>query len=154
MSESKLVTILIVGALIIIGVAILFKPDRVASPALDVDIDMTNQEHSEDLEIETLTEGQGEEVKSGDTVSVHYKGTLDDGTVFDSSYDRGVPAEFAIGVGQVIQGWDQGIPGMKVGERRKLVIPSELGYGETGTPGGPIPPNARLTFEVELIEIK
>lgn len=105
------------------------------------------------LIIEDIATGSGREVKLGDTVVMHYTGTLMDGTKFDSSVDRNEPFETQIGVGQVIEGWDQGIPGMKTGGKRKLTIPSSLGYGSRGA-GGVIPPNAGLIFEVELIEIK
>jgi len=101
---------------------------------------------------EDLTVGTGAEAKSGDTVSVHYVGTLLDGTKFDSSRDRGEPFEFTLGAGQVIKGWDQGVAGMKVGGKRKLTIPPELGYGDRDL--GKIPPNSTLVFEVELLEIK
>lgn len=104
------------------------------------------------LKIEDLKVGTGEEVKSGDTVSMHYLGTLENGEKFDSSYDRGQPFQTKIGVGQVIQGWDKGVPGMKVGGKRKLTIPGPLAYGSQGIPGT-IPPNATLIFEVELVEI-
>ncbi|MDO8452517.1 MAG: FKBP-type peptidyl-prolyl cis-trans isomerase [bacterium] len=104
------------------------------------------------LKIEDTKIGTGEAVKSGDTISIHYKGTLEDGTKFDSSYDRGQPFQTQIGVGRVIQGWDKGVPGMKVGGKRKLIIPPALGYGAAGAPGA-IPPNATLLFDVELIEI-
>lgn len=107
----------------------------------------------QELQIEILKQGTGEEAKSGDNITVHYTGTLEDGTKFDSSLERGKPFVFTLGIGQVIKGWDMGVLGMKVGEKRKLVIPPELGYGETGTPGGPIPPNATLIFEVELLSI-
>jgi len=107
----------------------------------------------EKLKIEDITIGTGSEVKTGDTVVMHYSGTLEDGTKFDSSYDRGEPFETQIGVGQVIKGWDEGVPGMKVGGKRKLTIPSELAYGERGA-GNVIPPFATLIFEVELLQIK
>ena len=97
--------------------------------------------------------GDGESPEVGDKVVVHYTGKLKDGTKFDSSLDRGKPFEFSIGVGQVIKGWDEGVMSMRVGGKRQLVIPSNLGYGERGA-GKVIPPNATLIFDVELIEIK
>jgi FKBP-type peptidyl-prolyl cis-trans isomerase len=102
------------------------------------------------LQIEDIEVGKGEEVKNGDTVKVQYTGTLSDGTKFDSSYDRDKPFEFTVGEGNVKKGWDQGILGMKVGGKRNLVIPPDLGYGEEGS--GPIPPNSTLIFEIELLE--
>ena len=105
------------------------------------------------LKIEDLKIGQGKEVKSGDVITVHYLGKLANGQKFDSSYDRNQPFETQIGVGQVIQGWDEGLLGMKVGGKRKLTIPPELGYGEQGA-GTAIPSNSTLIFEIELISIK
>lgn len=106
-----------------------------------------------ELKIEELTPGTGAAVERGDTVSVHYRGTLTNGTVFDSSYERGEPIEFPVGVGMVIQGWDRGLIGMKEGGRYRLSIPSELGYGAHGA-GSDIPPNADLVFEVEIVAVK
>jgi len=107
-----------------------------------------------DLVIEDLRPGTGAEAKAGHAVSVHYTGTLTDGKKFDSSRDRGKPFEFKLGAGQVIQGWDQGVAGMKIGGLRKLTIPPHLGYGERGAGGGSIPPNATLVFEVELLGLR
>ncbi|MBC8135268.1 MAG: FKBP-type peptidyl-prolyl cis-trans isomerase [Fibrella sp.] len=106
------------------------------------------------LQYDDMTVGKGKTAVAGKTVAVHYTGTLKDGTKFDSSRDRGQPFEFPLGGGQVIKGWDEGVAGMKVGGRRKLIIPANLGYGADGTPGGPIPPNAVLTFDVELMDVK
>ena len=103
------------------------------------------------LQYQVLTEGKGPKPTAQDMVKVHYKGELLDGTQFDSSHERGEPAVFALQ--QVAPGWAEGVQLMPVGSKYKLWIPSELGYGETGTPGGPIPPNATLVFEVELLEI-
>jgi FKBP-type peptidyl-prolyl cis-trans isomerase len=104
------------------------------------------------LEYVEITEGTGAGPKTGDTVSVHYTGWLKSGKKFDSSVDRGEPFEFPIGKGRVIKGWDEGVGTMKVGGKRKLIIPAHLGYGERGA-GGVIPPGATLVFEVELLGV-
>ena len=103
------------------------------------------------LSITDLVVGNGPEAVKGEVVSVNYRGTLANGKEFDSSYGRG-PFSFPLGAGRVIQGWDEGVAGMKVGGKRKLVIPPDLAYGERGA-GGVIPPNATLTFEVELLKV-
>ena len=104
------------------------------------------------LQIQNLKVGTGPEAKTGYAVAVNYLGTLENGTKFDSSYDRGEPFQFNLGAGKVIKGWDIGVAGMKVGGKRKLIIPPDLAYGEKGI--GPIPPNATLVFEVELLAVQ
>ncbi|MDX1812718.1 MAG: FKBP-type peptidyl-prolyl cis-trans isomerase [Gammaproteobacteria bacterium] len=105
-----------------------------------------------ELQIEDLVEGDGAVAEAGQQVTVHYTGWLTDGTKFDSSVDRNSPFTFSLGKGMVIRGWDEGVAGMKIGGKRKLTIPPEMGYGERGA-GGVIPPNATLVFEVELLEL-
>ena len=105
------------------------------------------------LKITELSVGDGAEAAAGQTVVVHYRGTLENGKQFDASYDRVTPFSFPLGAGRVIKGWDEGVVGMKVGGKRKLVIPPDLAYGSRGA-GGVIPPNATLTFEVELLDVQ
>ncbi|MBI2592808.1 MAG: FKBP-type peptidyl-prolyl cis-trans isomerase [Candidatus Colwellbacteria bacterium] len=108
---------------------------------------------SDTLKIEDITIGIGESAKTGDTVSVHYTGTLLNGSKFDSSLDRGTPFEFTLGAKQVIKGWDEGLLGMKIGGKRKLTIPPSLAYGNN-SPSPKIPADSTLVFEVELLGIK
>jgi FKBP-type peptidyl-prolyl cis-trans isomerase len=151
---SKFIFFIIpVFALTLVFLLILFS-DKSPLPVEKDDENIYGEEESmdfEELKIETTEEGTGPKAEPGDEVSVHYTGTLRDGTKFDSSYDRDEPYTFVLGIGQVIEGWDQGIVGMKVGEKRKLEIPSDFGYGEGGS--GVIPPNAGLIFETELVSI-
>ena len=114
---------------------------------------MTSIRAASGLVIEDLVVGNGEAANAGQGVSVHYTGWLQNGTQFDSSKDRGEAFVFALGRGEVIRGWDEGVSGMKVGGKRKLTIPPELGYGARGA-GGVIPPNATLLFEVELLAVR
>lgn len=104
------------------------------------------------FKLEEIKKGSGKEVFGGDYIIIHYEGKLTDGTKFDSSYDRGEPFKVRIGVGQVIEGWDMGVVGMKVGGKRRLTIPSKLAYGDQEI--GSIPANSTLVFEVELIAIE
>lgn len=156
MTRSFLMAIIL--CLIALGIFVYFifglnqstsdNPTPTPTPALA----MTAETNPADLKVEDIIIGTGQEVIPGDTVVIHYAGTLPDGTKFDNSYDRGEPYETQIGVGSVIKGWDLGVVGMKVGGKRKLTIPPSLGYGEMGS--GQIPPNATLIFELELVDIK
>ena len=105
------------------------------------------------LRYQFIQKGEGKQAESGKMVSVHYEGSLENGKVFDSSYSRKKPIEFKLGIGQVIEGWDEGIALLKVGDKARFVIPSDLGYGSRGA-GGAIPPNATLIFDVELMDVK
>lgn len=122
------------------------------APALNVDLAAMTQQPS-GLYVQDLQVGTGAEAVAGRHVLMHYTGWLTDGRQFDSSHDRGQPIEVLLGRGQVIRGWDQGIVGMKVGGKRKLVIPPHLAYGNAGA-GGVIPPGATLVFDVELVEVR
>ena len=105
------------------------------------------------LQYEDMNVGSGKMAEPGMNVSVHYTGWLTDGTKFDSSVDRGQPFKFQLGAGQVIRGWDEGVKGMRIGGKRKLTIPPDMGYGQNGA-GGVIPPNATLVFDVELLDVQ
>lgn len=157
----KIATIVIsaiVIAFILLNLFSLIQGD-INQPAVEEENNLNLQEEivmgieAEEFLVETLQEGSGEKTsQDGDTLVVHYTGRLLDGTVFDSSVEKGDPFQFNLGEGGVIQGWEKGMKDMKIGEKRKLTIPSEMGYGEFGSPPI-IPPGAGLEFEVELIEI-
>ena len=127
----------------------------IKKPFVDKDFSLPAEENQLESGLRYLDhiEGNGDPAIEKNTVFVHYSGYLADGTKFDSSHDRGQPFTFSLGAGRVIKGWDEGILGMKVGGKRTLIIPPDLGYGERGA-GGVIPPNATLMFEVELLDIK
>ncbi len=141
------------------------SPSTSVNPSLSPTSSGTNVVTMENgLQIQDIKVGTGKEAKAGDTISVHYVGMLESGQKFDSSYDRNQPAAFQVGVGSLIKGWDEGIPGMKVGGKRKLIVPASLGYGSAGVPARDaqgrvipgqyvIPPNATLVFEVELLDV-
>jgi len=126
---------------------------NVANPLDRESTSSAQTNNMEELKIEDTVVGTGAEAVSGKEVTVHYTGTLTNGTKFDSSVDRGEPFTFNLGAGEVIEGWDKGFAGMKVGGKRKLTIPSEMAYGERGA-GASIPPNSTLIFEVELLGVK
>lgn len=156
---KKIISIIIVLLAIILSFYLL---NKILNPEEAEQVVEENEEEEgiqeevvdqEDLAIEILEEGTGEEAQNGDSVKVHYTGRLEDGTKFDSSLDRGEPFVFTLGTGQVIKGWDLGLLGAKVGDKRKLTIPADLGYGDSGAGGGKIPPGATLIFEIEVLEI-
>jgi len=128
------------------------RPQTGFSASLGVDTTAMTKTPS-GLRYQDITEGQGAEATADRTVSVHYTGWLPNGEKFDSSRDRNQPFSFTLGAGQVIAGWDEGVAGMKIGGRRKLVIPADLGYGTAGAPPD-IPPGATLVFDVELLDVR
>jgi FKBP-type peptidyl-prolyl cis-trans isomerase len=154
MKKETVIGIVIAGIILLVGSLIIFGalPQSSQQTATESEQSIQPTQSTEKLKIEDVTVGTGQEAKTGDTVVVHYTGTLADGTKFDSSYDRDEPFTTPIGQGRVIQGWDEGIPGMKVGGKRRLTIPPSLGYGEYGQ--GQIPPNATLIFDIELVSIQ
>lgn len=143
----------IVAVLILAEVILAISPGDMKLVSTNAQPTPTAAPQTGKLEIKDLIVGTGKAVKPGDTVVMNYRGTLTDGKEFDSSYKRNQPFETTIGTGQVIKGWDQGVPGMKVGGKRRLVIPPDLAYGKQGAPPT-IPPDATLIFEVELLQIK
>jgi len=144
--------LLIVGAVSAVGTVMAADSKKDKKKGKDKDKKSKMITTKSGLKYEDLKVGGGKEAKKGDTVEVHYTGTFADGKKFDSSRDRGQPFKFELGAGRVIKGWDEGVAGMKVGGRRKLVIPYQLAYGEAGRSG--IPPKSELTFDVELLGIK
>ena len=153
MNKNFLIAVAI--GIAILGVFVFFTFGFYQGPSMTAPTTTTvnnTASQATELKTEDIKEGTGPAVKSGDNIVIHYKGTLTDGSTFDSSYERGEPFETTIGVGQVIEGWDKGIIGLKVGGKRKLTIPPAMGYGDR--PAGKIPPNSILIFEVELLEIK
>jgi FKBP-type peptidyl-prolyl cis-trans isomerase FkpA len=138
MNTQKKIIAAVVGLSIVVGAFFVFKKKDFVDVA--------------DLKIEDIQVGSGTEALLGKNVTVHYTGWLTDGKKFDSSYDHQSPFTFPLGAGRVIQGWEKGVVGMKVGGKRRLNIPSSLGYGTTGV-GGIIPPNATLVFEIELLNV-
>ncbi len=159
---------IILSLIILVLISVIFKNYQpVSAPVLNQEQPINNGEQVNTNNMDTNNATNTEEtlkeqsttgvVKNGDTVSVHYTGTLESGKKFDSSVDRGTPFQFTVGAGQVIKGWDQGLLGMKVGEKKKLVLPPDLAYGPSGItmPDGTvvIPQNATLIFDIELISI-
>jgi len=158
--RNQRIAIIAVAALILIAVGYFvfqaYTSKAQPTPTEQVIIDNEDVEvitTASGLRYQDIIVGDGPEAKAGDTVKVHYTGWLEDDTKFDSSVDRGAPFEFTIGAGMVIQGWDEGVVGMKVGGKRKLIIPPDLGYGSRGAGAGVIPPNATLIFDIDLLEI-
>ena len=148
MSDKNSIIIIVIILIIIVGGVYFLFPN----PVNNQEEIISENNETKNLKIEVLKEGGGEVSKTGDLVTVHYTGTLENGTKFDSSVDRGTPFSFTLGENGVIQGWELGVLGMKAGEKRKLIIPGELGYGSQGR-SPVIPPNATLIFEVELLKI-
>lgn len=156
MSLKKYILVSVVPLLIIFFV--IFSSDgskntTIQTPSPSATINVLGENNMDEFIIENIKAGEGAEAVNGKSVTVNYTGTLKDGTKFDSSYDRNQPFVFNLGAGEVIKGWDMGVLGMKVGGKRKLTIPPDLGYGATGA-GGVIPPNATLIFEVELLGVE
>jgi FKBP-type peptidyl-prolyl cis-trans isomerase len=150
MKQALVIIALIASSYLLINGIKVEKLDSSGNPITDQTQQQEGDSITETVTVEDIVIGTGDEVLAGDTLKVHYVGTLTDGTKFDSSRDRGEPFEFTFGVGEVITGWDQGLVGMKIGGIRKLTIPASLGYGEVEQPN--IPANSTLIFEVEVLE--
>jgi len=148
MKQALVIIALIASLYLLINGIKVEKLDQEGNPLTDQNQEINTV--TETVATEDIVIGTGDEVIAGDTLKVHYVGTLTDGTKFDSSRDRGTPYEFTLGVGEVIAGWDQGLLGMKIGGIRKITIPASLGYGEVEQPN--IPANSTLIFEVEVLE--
>ena len=147
MEGKKIISILIILLVLALAFFLIMRPKELNAPT-----EKNSIQKMDEVKIEVLKEGTGAVSKNGDELTVNYTGTLEDGTKFDSSIGRD-PFVFILGAGRVIQGWEQGMLNMKVGEQRRLTIPSSLGYGSQGAAGGLIPSNATLIFEVELLKI-
>jgi len=160
LGKEKITLIIIVVALILVSGYFIAKDlskkdldiDETSNPIVKINTE-TSMTQKQEVQIEVLKAGTGSVAKNNDMVEVHYTGTLEDGTKFDSSLDRNMPFSFKLGIGQVIKGWDIGVEGMKIGEKRKLTIPADLAYGDYGVPQANIPAKAILIFEVELLSI-
>jgi FKBP-type peptidyl-prolyl cis-trans isomerase len=154
MEKSRVITVLGVLSVLVIVVALFYLMGRKTpeSPLTLIAQTAPMQQQNTELKVEVLQEGQGPAIDNGQTALMYYRGTLDDGTQFDEN-QTGDGFSFLLGAGQVISGWDLGVLGMKVGEKRRLTIPASLGYGASGFPGV-IPPNATLHFDVELRGIR
>lgn len=154
MNKNKIILILIlvfILAILIAGISFFFiKKEKISKPKIErTELQLAHPE----LKIEDLIIGTGQKAEKGKKLTVHYTGKLEDGKVFDSTYNKNRPFSFVLGQGKVIPGWEIGIEGMKEGGKRKLTIPSQLGYGESGV-RGMIPPNATIVFEIELIKVE
>lgn len=167
MSKNRLVYVLLISLVIITAWFFIKKYMNISNNSeitdLAKDEEVVKSDEPDDnawiklddgLEIQDVIVGSGAEAKKGDLVSAHYIGTLSGGQKFDSSYDRGEPFSFTLGDGMVIKGWDLGLVGMKIGGKRKLIIPPALGYGDRNIGEGLIPPNSTLYFDVELVDTR
>lgn len=152
MKRSSLIVVIIVIIILLgVGYLALLAPSITITDQATTPTPPVQQASNQKLQVKDITVGTGEEAKAGDSLTVNYKGTLTNGTVFDQSYGK-QPFTFTLGQGQVIPGWDQGLVGMKVGGKRHLVIPPNLGYGNQAA--GSIPPNSTLIFDVELLKVQ